>query len=295
MPGQFRQLPHGTVYVHDFGGEGRPVVAIHGLGGAHLNWLPVADGLRHYGQVLAPDLPGFGYSPPQESYNLSIHTRAVIELLESLGGEAVLLGNSLGGLITMMVAARRPDLIERLILVAPATPPRLPDPSVDLIVTRRLVLQGLPIFGPEMVRRYWRSVSPARQMADTLAIVCHRPERVPREVIEESLVLATARRQQSWAVPALVGTGRSTGVHLANRPALARMVRSIESPTVIIRGGHDRVVASSGISWLAALRPDWKLAVMEDSGHCPQLEQPVEFLAIVDEWIKTSSPVARIT
>ncbi|HUO45225.1 MAG TPA: alpha/beta hydrolase [Acidimicrobiia bacterium] len=293
MPGQFRQLPHGTVYVHDFGGRGRPVVAIHGLGGAHVNWLPVAAGLGQYGQVLAPDLPGFGYSPPQESHNLSVATRAVIELLESLGREAMLLGNSLGGLIAMMVASRRPDIIERLILVAPATPPRLPDPSVDRMVARRLVLQGLPVFGPEMVRRYWRSVSPARQMADTLAIVCHHPERVPGEVILESLPLATARRHQPWAVAALVGTGRSTGRHLANRPALTRMVRRIKSPTLIVKGARDRVVASTGISWLAALRPDWRLAVMDDAGHCPQLEQPAEFLAIIDEWITTSSPVAQ--
>jgi len=286
MPGEFVRLRHATLYVHDFGGTGAPVVAVHGLGGAHLNWMTVAAALSQYGHVLAPDLPGFGYSPPARRYGLATHCRAVIDLLSAQDKPALLIGNSMGGLVSIFVAAARPDLVERLILVAPASPPRLPDPSLDRMVAKRLVLQGVPWVGPEMIRRYWRSASPARQMADTLSIVCHHPERVPKDVIAASLALATARRHQPWAVSALVGSGRSTGKHLAARKRLAATVARIEAPTLIIKGGHDRVVASSGIDWLALQRPDWGLKVLEDAGHCPQLEAPTEFMALVDDWLQ---------
>ncbi len=285
MEGYFRRLPHGQIYVHDYGGEGRPVVAVHGLGGAHLNWLPVAEGLSRHGHVLALDLPGFGYSPPQRSHRLAVHAEVVGELIEDEGKAALLVGNSLGGLVSIMVAAHHPQLVDKLVLVAPAMPPRLPDPTLDRLIARRLLLQGLPILGPEMIRRYWDSVSPARQIADTLAVVCHHPEGVPQELVAESLALASARRHQPWALPALVGSGRSTGRYLANRRGLRRLIEKVEAPTLIIKGGHDRVVAGSGIAWLAALRPDWALSEMADAGHCPQIEAPGEFLAIVDGWL----------
>jgi pimeloyl-ACP methyl ester carboxylesterase len=251
----------------------------------------VAAGLSKHGHVLAPDLPGFGYSPPARSYALATHRRAVIELLAAQGKPALLIGNSMGGLVSILVAATRPDLVESLILVAPATPPRLQDPTLDRLVAKRLLLQGVPFLGPDMIRRYWRSASPARQMADTLSVVCRHPERVPKDVLAASLALATARRHQPWAVAALVGSGRSTGKHLAARKRLAATVARIEAPTLIIKGGHDRVVAGSGIDWLTSERPDWSLRVMEDAGHCPQLEAPTEFLALVDEWLERRQAV----
>jgi pimeloyl-ACP methyl ester carboxylesterase len=286
MPGEFLQLPHGPIYLHDFGGKGAAVVAIHGLGGAHLNWLPVADGLSRYGRVLAPDLPGFGYSPPQDSHRLTIHARALIEVVEAIGGPAWLIGNSLGGLVAMLAAAARPDLVERLTLVAPAAPPSLNDPTIDGMVARRLVLQGIPVLGPEMVRRYWRSVSPARQIADTLAVVCHHPEQVPPAVITASIPLAGARRQQPWAVDALIGSGRAVARLWARRSVLAKTVKEITAPTLVIQGGHDRVIAGSAIDWLMSLRPDWRLEVMPEAGHCPQLESPRQFLALIDRWME---------
>ena len=49
----------------------------------------------------------------------------MVELLESLGGPAVLMGNSLGALVAIQIAASRPDLVDRLVLVAPAAPPEM--------------------------------------------------------------------------------------------------------------------------------------------------------------------------
>jgi pimeloyl-ACP methyl ester carboxylesterase len=284
MPGTFRQFRSGTLYVHAYGGQGRPIVAVHGLGGSHLNWMPVADGLARSGTVTALDLPGFGYSPPGRSFSVVAHARAVADHLESLEEPALLIGNSLGGLITMKVASEFPGLVEGLVLVAPATAPSLRDPRIDREIARRLIIQGLPILGPIVINSYWNSASPLQQLRDTVALVCHHPERVPRDVVEASLVLASARRQQPWAVPALVQTGRSVGIVLAQRRRFSAMVARIGAPTLLIQGAHDRVIAGSGPESLAGQRPDWEYRIMADSGHCPQLEAPEEFVGLFDSW-----------
>jgi pimeloyl-ACP methyl ester carboxylesterase len=247
--------------------------------------MPAAAGLAGLGTVLAIDLPGFGYSPPGRSFSVAAHSRAVADLLESLDEPALLIGNSLGGLITMKTAAEFGGLVAGLVLVAPATAPKLRDPRIDRDIARRLMIQGVPILGPMTIRSYWDSVSPLQQLADTVALVCHHPERVPREVVAQSLVLASARRHQPWAVPALVRTGRSVGMVLAQRLQFNQMVGKITTPTLLIQGAHDRVVAGSGPEALAQRRPDWHYRVMADSGHCPQLEAPSEFVALVSSWL----------
>ena len=284
MSGSFQVFASGTLYSHDFGGEGDTIVAVHGLGGAHLNWMPVAPGLTRTGHLIAPDLPGFGYTPPRRSYSISSHAQAVVELLESIGAPVVLMGNSLGALVTIQIAASRPDLVDRLVLVAPAGPPRWDDQRIDRAVAKRLLLQGIPAIGPAAVSRYWKATTPEAQMRDTLAVVCAHPERIPQSLVDPSLQLASARRRQPWALEALVKSGRSAGAMVTRRARMARTLGRINCPTLIVQGARDRVIPASAIEWLTSVRPDWDLAVMEDSGHCPQIEAPLEFVQIYDAW-----------
>jgi glycerol-3-phosphate dehydrogenase len=292
VSGSFQVFPSGTLYVHDYGGQGPVILAVHGLGGAHLNWMPPAPGLTRSGRLIAPDLPGFGYTPPRRSFSISSHAQAVVELLESFGQAAVLMGNSLGALVTIQIAASRPDLVDRLVLVAPAAPPRWDDDRIDRVVAKRLLLQGIPAIGPAAVSRYWKATTPASQMRDTLAVVCAHPERIPESIVAPSLELAAARRRQPWALDALVKSGRSAGAMIARRARMARTVARISAPTLIIQGSRDRVVPASAIEWLARVRPDWELVVMDDCGHCPQIEAAEEFVKLYDAWVARTSTKA---
>src|SRR5438876_7924663 len=99
----------GPVHLADFGGTGPTMILVHGLGGSHANWLAVGPGLAAHARVLAPDLPGFGRTPLA---GRSARVRANVELLDRLldavaEDPAVLVGNSMGGLIAMMEAADR--------------------------------------------------------------------------------------------------------------------------------------------------------------------------------------------
>ena len=213
------------------------------------------------------------------------HAQVTIEYLEQLAEPALVIGNSMGGLVSLLVAAQRPDLLTGLILLAPAVAPRWGDPRIDPVVSRRLLMQGIPGVGIPMIEKYWRSTSARQQIADTLAVVCHHPERIPPEVLPESLEMTEIRRRQPWAIEAIVRSGRSTGFTVTRRKELRHAVLSITTPTLLIQGEFDRVIPGSGVERLAEWRPDWTHTVMNDVGHCPQLEAPEEFARIVSAWL----------
>jgi pimeloyl-ACP methyl ester carboxylesterase len=96
----------------------RPVVLVHGLAGSARWWRDTEDALSQTHAVHALDLPGFG-SERRAAFALADAPAHVAERLEQIG-PAHLIGHSLGGLVCARVAARRPELVDRLVLVAPA-------------------------------------------------------------------------------------------------------------------------------------------------------------------------------
>jgi pimeloyl-ACP methyl ester carboxylesterase len=284
VKGFFVDIPSGVLFARNFGGDGQPVVGVHGLGGSHLNWEFAAPFLRGLGQVSAFDLPGFGYSPPSRSYAMRQHAQVTIEYLERLDGPALLMGNSMGGLISILVAAQRPDLLRGLVLLSPAVAPRWGDPRLDPMVARRLLLQGTPGLGMALIEKYWRSTSARQQVADTLAVVCHHPERIPPGLEDEVLEMTEVRRRQPWAIEAIVRSGRSTAFTVGRRREFRATVDAVSTPTYLIQGRHDRVIPGSGVERLADWRPDWTYDVMDEVGHCAQIEAPEEFARLVVSW-----------
>jgi pimeloyl-ACP methyl ester carboxylesterase len=104
------------------GGEGPPLMLVHGLGGAAWNWIEVAPALARRRRVLIPDLPGHGRSaalPAAPTLNPFADAVAFVAAREELASVAVA-GHSLGGVVALRVALRRPDLVSALLLVAPA-------------------------------------------------------------------------------------------------------------------------------------------------------------------------------
>ena len=105
----------------DFGGEGSPILALHGLAGRASGWSEVASRLSRRHHVIALDLRGHGGSAkPADLARQSFETDAVgvLEMLEL--GPVCLLGQSFGGDIALMVAATRPDLLSALVVIEAA-------------------------------------------------------------------------------------------------------------------------------------------------------------------------------
>src|SRR5918999_3042335 len=107
-------------YLEYGGGDGPPVLLIHGLAGNWQNWLENIPRIGAERRVLALDLPGFGESEmPAEDISITGYARCVHEFCERLElPPAVVVGNSMGGFVAAEVCIRFPELCDRLVLVA---------------------------------------------------------------------------------------------------------------------------------------------------------------------------------
>jgi abhydrolase domain-containing protein 6 len=98
----------------------RTIVLVHGLGASTLSWLKVFGALGKDFRVLAPDLPGWGFSPfPRGKDHATIPdlVQAITLFLEHVPKKrVVLVGQSMGGWVCAKIAAARPDLVDQLIL-----------------------------------------------------------------------------------------------------------------------------------------------------------------------------------
>jgi len=115
-----RELEGGLAYA--VGGDGAPLILVHGLGGTIDNWQALAPALALRHRVLVPDLPGHGTSSLlPEAQNVDALANAVLEIAdtEDVRG-AVWVGHSLGGLVALRAAVLRPEAARGIVLAAAA-------------------------------------------------------------------------------------------------------------------------------------------------------------------------------
>ena len=280
-PGRLVDLPTGALHVRETGSaggadqDGRELaVMVHGLGGAATNWTDLMGLLEDRLHSIAPDLPGFGWSPPPRDgdYSVRAHARALTALLESVGdGHPVhLLGNSLGGTVALVVAATRPHLVRTLTLVSPALPvlrPRLTNVHLPAL--------AVPWAGQRLARRLGRFPVEQRVRA-TLALCYADPSRVPPQRVEEAMTEATRRAGLEHDGEAMLQSLRSL-MSAYLRPGtwpLWRLAEHVTAPTLLVYGLRDRLVDPRTATRAAKVIPHSRLVVVPDSGHVTQMEHP---------------------
>ena len=281
----------GPVHYADFGGSGRPIVLVHGLGGSHLNWLSVAPRLAAHGRVLAVDLLGHGRTRSLgRSARLGANRRLLGRFIEAVAREpAVLVGNSMGGYLSLAEAADEPEKVASLVLVAPAVP-TAPGAVFDRHVFALFAGFALPLVGGALVR--WRTRrGPDRLVRDMLALCCVDATRIAADVVDAHVELARERATYGSVVARdFLAAQRSLMARLVRRHRFFAMVADIRAPALIVQGERDRLVRLEAAQALAASRPDWRLEVLGGIGHVPQLEAPERFLALVEPWVARRTP-----
>ncbi|MDD7934949.1 alpha/beta fold hydrolase [Actinomycetospora straminea] len=270
----------GSLHVRETPGPaGETAVYVHGLGGSSNNWTELAGALSARCRGLAVDLPGFGRTPPPSSgdYRPTAHAATIIAYLDDLQrhgtGPVHLLGNSLGGAVSLLVAAQRPDLVRTLTLVSPAMPDLRPLPS--RLGGKRAALALLPLLGAS-ARAEQAAATPAERLARTMAL-CHAdPDRVgPRAFAmaaaeaEERAALAHAPEALHRSFLGLLGTW------LAPSPrSLWAAAARVGAPTLVVWGEVDRLVGVYRAAHTAAALPAGRLLRLPGVGHVAQIEQP---------------------
>lgn len=277
----------------DLGGaaEFGTVVLVHGLGGSHLNWDLLAPALTARARVLAVDLPGFGLTAPSRRpatvrRNVEALTRFARRVADA---PVVLVGNSMGGLVCALVAARAPELVRALALVAPAQPL----PARVLSSPRSgagLALYALPGVGERLRRRRRERIGAAATLRETLRLGGVDPDRLPADLLERAVRLVARQSDVSGMDRAFLSASRSLAWALVRARPYRAALAAIRVPVLLVHGDQDRLVPVEASRDLARRHPHWRYVELAGAGHLPQLSAPDELAGHLLAWLAALPP-----
>jgi pimeloyl-ACP methyl ester carboxylesterase len=235
-------------------GEGDPVVFLHGAGG--LFWDPLLDSLAARHRVIAPEHPGAGVSQGLEHvedlWDLVLYYN---ELLDVLGVvRPSLVGHSFGGMVAAELAANNPELVDKLVLIAPIGLWDDDHPIPDF--------SGVP---PETL--------PSLLLADPtgpMAALLPAPDLNDPEALFQAAMTTSAILQFIWPLP-------DKGLH-------KRLYR-LRAPTLLVWGSQDRLVDPAYGPIFADAIVGARLELIDGAGHLPQLEQPEPTIAAIASFL----------
>jgi pyruvate dehydrogenase E2 component (dihydrolipoamide acetyltransferase) len=247
------------------GRDGEVVLLVHGYGGDRNSWLFLQEPLATRYRVYALDLPGHGTSSKDVGDgSIALLADAVLGVLDAVGGgRAHLAGHSLGGAVAVAAAAREPERVSSLTLIAPSG------------------------FGPEINAGYLRGFAEAQSRRELKPVVgqLFSDERlVTRQVIDD--LLAYKRLDGvSEALHALLGTlldGDSQRGDSAAALEAALAAAGNPVPVTVVWGAADHIIPASH----AGSVPGAVRRLIDGAGHMPHMERPSAVQAAIEETIE---------
>jgi pimeloyl-ACP methyl ester carboxylesterase len=260
-------------------GSGRPLLLVHGLVGSARNWNRNIEDLARGATVYAIDLPNMGESDRLAGLDSSLEASAdrLARWMDTIGlDEADVAGHSHGGAVAMMLAARHPHRVDKLMLFAPA------NPYCDL--SREIVRFYKTRIGYCLANLIPRL--PAFVQLTGLRYVYGNPARVRMEVLKGY----TAGLATPGTVDHVLGIVRRWYIDMELlRSELSKL---IDRPTLLIWGDRDRTVGLSSARQLHKLLPQSKLLIVPGAGHIPFEEDPEVCNRAMRQWLSTPATAA---
>ncbi|HTE54782.1 MAG TPA: 3-oxoadipate enol-lactonase [Kofleriaceae bacterium] len=245
-----------TLHHHIDGPDDAPVVVLsHPLGGSLALWEPQMAALTASFRVVRCDLRGHGLSPvPAGPYEIADLGTDVLALLDHLGAErAHLVGLSLGGMVSMWLAARHPDRIDRLVVLCSSA--RLGPPERWIERSEQVRAGGTEAVADAAVARWF-----------TPAFLERHPQR------------AAAMRAVVAATPA---EGYAACCGAVQRMDLTDDLAAIRAPTLAVAGADDLATPPEHLERIASAIAGARLEVIEEAAHLASVEQADRVNALI--------------
>ena len=250
-------------------GDRPPVLLIHGWGGSGRYWRATIERLGDWYSCIVPDLPGVARSlPVRRGHNIFDQAQSIEALLAHLGiTRAHVVGHSVGGAIAIVLAARRPELIERLVLTAVglfrneaerAFFGAIMGVTGVLMRARAPWMADIPFLAQQSAQRYFYRVPDDPQLL--------REGLLDYLTMDYDTAVACARSAVSDAIPAAA--------------------RRVQSPTLLIGAREDQSMPAPNVAYMAGVIPGCKLRWITQCGHLPMVEKPDEYARIVREFLE---------
>jgi 3-oxoadipate enol-lactonase len=243
-------------------GTRAPVLLVHGLGYTRQGWGPLRSILARRYRVLSFDNRGIGESEiPPGPYSVEELAADAVHVLDEAGVErAHVIGASLGGFVAQVLAADRPERVDRLVLVgtSPGGPGAYPLPQGTL-----QLMAEAPSLEPRVALRRFveNAVAPGSPPALVDEIYAYREAHPPDP--------------DGWAAQAAAGAAWDAGERLER----------IAAPTLVLAGTADAVVDPRNAQLLAAAITGARLELLDGVGHLAFWERSEEFAVLVERFL----------
>ena len=213
----------------------------------------------------------FGSPMPSWEIDMAAYGRLLHDFCEKLGVEgATIVGNSMGGMIAVEAATTAPGRFERLVLVAAAGILNTWYPEERAVATA----WAWKTFGPRFGDRGRWIVTHPRARQVVFGPFVRYPNRLRADLLFEQIASGLERAE-----------GFGDALHAAIRHDMRDRLGEIEMPTMVLWGQSDRVIpVSAALSYHRRI-PHSRLEIFERTGHVPQLERPLRFNAVLDEFL----------
>ena len=242
-------------------GDGEPrIVLLHGMFNAGTYWGGAYDVLAGDGQLLVPDLLGFGRSPrPTSGYTPDDHADAVADTLRAVGVRSPVIvgGHSVGSVVALRLAVKHPDLVAGLVAIAPPLYP-------DIATAERRVAGTDPL-----ARLLLANENLGRRLCDWM---CRYPRAASLLVrmVRPSMpsALADDRVRHSW-----VSYSETLSTVLIRSGASA-WLDEVDVPVRLIAGSNDTAVELGFLQELTTSHLNVEIRIVDGAGHDLPLSHP---------------------
>ena len=241
------------------------VFLIHGYTGSKENWLLVMRELGKKYRVIAPDLPGWGETTRLENHDYGVISQSerLARFIDSFNETpSILVGHSMGGHISGLVAAKKPELISKLVLMSAA------GVEFEQNDFARSVLKGGNPF----------EVKTRDQFHAQMRLVFTEPPFIPWP-FDEAMV-QRRRKDALFEAKVLDSIGRSDEVI-----ALQSEMQKIQSPTLLLWCKDDRVIDVSSVPVFLAGIAGSQALILEGCGHMPMMAKPKEVASGIENFL----------
>lgn len=252
-----------------------PIVLIHGTAASLHTFDDWADSLKKSNRVIRMDLPAYGLTGPfpDRNYSLAHYTAFLKNFLSALKiKQCVLAGNSLGGQIAWNFTLEQPGMVTKLILIDAAGYP-MSSKSVPIAFK----MARIPI-----IRNLLSYVTPRFIVRTSVENVFFDKLKVTDELVDRYFELTLRKGNRQAFVDRLNATvDTSTYINISH----------IQQPTLILWGANDLLIPVENAYKFHSYLPNDTLVILDNSGHTPMEESPVESLKPVIEFLKNGKRI----
>jgi pimeloyl-ACP methyl ester carboxylesterase len=259
-----------------------PVILLHGFGASIGHWRHNLEIIGEHHTVYAIDMLGWGASQ-KAPVNYSVHLWAeqVYDFWKTfIGKPAVIVGNSLGSLVSLTAASVHPEMAFGLVMMS------LPDPSLEqeaIPPFLRPVVATIKNFvaSPLLLKPLFYFIRQPGILKRWAGLAYANPEAVTDELID---IIAGPPQDRGSARAFSALFKASIGANFS--PSVKAVLPTLDIPMLLIWGKKDRFVPPALAALFVQYNAKLELVNLDNAGHCPHDECPLEVNRVILEWIK---------